>query len=89
VQLDLLVGPEDLEWELSQKLLPLRWVCSTIWAALSGLSGRGCTYCSRDLKCEGGEIPSGVPPTQRRREGERGKEYHKDNWEGCSELDVK
>jgi len=31
----------QLEWELSQKLLPVCGLCSSSWAALSGLSGRG------------------------------------------------
>ena len=35
------VGPEQLEWGLSQKLLPVRGICSTSWAALSGTGERG------------------------------------------------
>jgi hypothetical protein len=45
IQLGLHVGPEQLEWGLPQKLLPVRGIygiCSSSWAALSGLSGRGC-----------------------------------------------
>ena len=41
VQLDLHVGPEQLEQGLSQKLLLIREICSSSWATLSGLSGRG------------------------------------------------
>ena len=41
VQLGLHVGPEQLEWELSQKLLSVHGICSTSWVALSELSGRG------------------------------------------------
>jgi hypothetical protein len=42
VQPGLYVGPEQLELELSQTLLPVRGICSS-WATLSGLRGRGCT----------------------------------------------
>ena len=42
VQLCLHVGPK-LEQGLSQKLLPVCGICSSSWAALSGLSGRGST----------------------------------------------
>jgi hypothetical protein len=38
VQPDHHVGPEQLELGLSQKLLPVCGICSTSWAALSGLS---------------------------------------------------
>jgi hypothetical protein len=57
---------------LSQKLLPICGICFSIWAALSGLSGRGCGYLSRDLICQGGGIPRGPPPNQRRGGGEDG-----------------
>jgi hypothetical protein len=44
--LGLLVGPEQLEQRLSQrlsqKLMPVYGICSSSWAVLSGLSGRGC-----------------------------------------------
>jgi hypothetical protein len=43
VQLDLHVGPEQLEQGLSQKLLPVCGICSSSWDALSGFSGRGNT----------------------------------------------
>jgi hypothetical protein len=43
VQIGLHVGPQQLEWWLSQKVLPARGICSSSWAALSGLSGRGST----------------------------------------------
>lgn len=42
-QLSLQVGPEQLEWGPSQKLLPIRGICSSSWAALAGHSGRGCS----------------------------------------------
>jgi hypothetical protein len=42
VQLGLHVYPEQLEQGLSPKLLPVCGICSSSWAALSGLSGRGC-----------------------------------------------
>jgi hypothetical protein len=41
VQLGFHVGPKQLEWGLTQKLLPICGICSTTWAALSGLSGKG------------------------------------------------
>jgi hypothetical protein len=62
VQLGLHVGPEQLEWELSEKLLPVHGICSTRWAALSGLSGRRSAYSRSDLKCQGGGIPTGPHP---------------------------
>jgi hypothetical protein len=31
VQVDLCVGPEQLEWGLSEKLLPVRGICSSSW----------------------------------------------------------
>ena len=40
VQIILHVGPEQLERWLSQKLLPEFGICSSSWAALSGVSGR-------------------------------------------------
>ena len=43
---------EKLEWGLSQKLLPVYGICSSSWAALSGLSGRGSTKPLRELKCK-------------------------------------
>ena len=49
VQLGLHVGPEQLEQGLSQKLLPVCGICSTSWAALSGLRGRGSAWPLRDL----------------------------------------
>jgi hypothetical protein len=41
VQLGLHVCPEQQELGLSQKLLPAYGICSSSWAALSGLSERG------------------------------------------------
>jgi hypothetical protein len=43
VQLGLHVGPEQLERELSSKQLAVCGICSSSWAVLSGLSGRGST----------------------------------------------
>ena len=43
VQLDLYVGPKQQEQGLSQKLLSIHGICSTNWAAFSGLSRRGST----------------------------------------------
>ena len=62
------MGPEQLEWGLSQKLLPVCGICSSSCAALSDLSGRGPT--ERDLMCQGGKIPRrGVYPLKGKREG--------------------
>jgi hypothetical protein len=44
VQLSLHVGPGQLEWRLSQNLLPTCGICSSSWAALSVLSGRGSVW---------------------------------------------
>jgi len=41
VQLDLEVNPEQSDRRLSPKLLPGCGICSSGWAALSGLSERG------------------------------------------------
>ena len=41
VQHGLPVGPEQVEKGLSKKLLPVYGICSSSWAALSGLNGRG------------------------------------------------
>lgn len=40
MQLDFHVGPEQLELGLFQKMFPVCGICSSIWVALSGLSGR-------------------------------------------------
>ncbi|EDL10765.1 mCG147349 [Mus musculus] len=41
MHLGLHVSPEQLEWGIFQKLLLVHGICSSSWAALSGLSGRG------------------------------------------------
>ena len=43
VKLSLHEGPEQLDQVLAQSLLPVSGICSTSWAALSGLSERGNT----------------------------------------------
>lgn len=50
VQLDFHVGPEQLELGLFQKMFPVCGVCSSVWVALSGLSGRESAQPGRDLK---------------------------------------
>ena len=40
VQLGFHVGSEQLKRRISQKLIPVHGICSSSWAALSGLSGR-------------------------------------------------
>jgi len=57
VQLGLHKGSEQLEWKLSQKLLPVCGICSSSRAALAGLGGRGCAWLCRDLMFEGWGIP--------------------------------
>ena len=64
VQLGLYVGPKLLEQGLSQKLLPVPGICFSGWAALSGLSGRGCTS-----PAETWYAKEGSPPAQRRKGG--------------------
>jgi hypothetical protein len=79
VQLGLHLSPK-LEQVLSLMLLPVCGICSSSWAALSGLNGRGRTYC-RDLKCQGrggGWIPRG-PPTHSE---EKGRGNREGVWEG-------
>jgi hypothetical protein len=78
------VSPEQLEWGLSQKLLPLSGICSCGWAALSGFSGRGCTWPGRDLMCQGeGEDTQGAPTLseEKGRYGE-GRDCGRDDQEG-------
>jgi hypothetical protein len=36
-----MMGPKQLQRDLSQKLLPLHGICSPLWVALSGLSREG------------------------------------------------
>jgi hypothetical protein len=43
VQVGFRVSPEQMERELSQKLLLVPGIYSSSWAASSGISGRGCT----------------------------------------------
>ena len=76
VQLGLRVDPEQLEWGLSQKLLPVCGIGSSSWAALFGLNGRGSTWPHRDLKCQGGSAP-----TQRRKG--KGSDCGGCDWEGA------
>jgi hypothetical protein len=44
--------------------------CSPNWAALSGLSGRGCAYFCSDFMCEGDKVILGVEFPLLRGEGE-------------------
>lgn len=41
VELGLCVGPTQLDWKLSQKLLSVYRMCSLSWATLTGLSEKG------------------------------------------------
>jgi hypothetical protein len=84
VQLDIHVDPKQLELGLSQKLLPVCGICSSCWAALSGLSGRGSAYPCRGLKRQGGENQRS--PTHLRGEEEReGGNCGRSDWDGSSE----
>ena len=44
--------PQQLKWRLSLNLLPTYGACSPSWAALSGLSRRGCSYSCSDFLCQ-------------------------------------
>ena len=79
MQLDLLVDPKQLEWGLSQKLLPVCWICSS-WAALSGLSGEGSSYPHIEV---GGGIPEGPAHSE-----EKGRGREKDCGMGDQEGTV-
>lgn len=75
------VGPERLELGLTRKLMSVCAVCS-IWAALTGLSGRGSAYSLRDLKWWGLEgIRRGIPYLLRG-EGDGGRIVGGGNREG-------
>ena len=91
VQLDFPVGPEQLEWGLSSKLLPAHEICSTIWAALSGLSGKESLQFSKrhEVPEWGGVIHREISPTQRRRGGDWRRNLKGVSWEGSNEWDVK
>ena len=67
VQVDFQVGPKQLEWKLSQKLLLVNRICSYSWVTLSGLSGKENENPHRDLKCRGVEDTQEDP--RPRREG--------------------
>jgi hypothetical protein len=51
------VGPLKLERGLTLTLLPAFGSLSPILAALSGLSGGGCTSSCWDLMCQSGLVP--------------------------------
>jgi hypothetical protein len=87
VQLDHYVGPEQLDWGLSQKLLP---VC--------GISSSGCLvwplWERKDLVSQRLEVPGlggypGAAPAQRRGGLCVGVGWGESDWEWGSERDVK
>ena len=80
VKLGLYMGPEGLEQDLSQKLLPVCEICSSSWVAFSGLGGRGCAWPLEDLMSQGWGIARGGIHTLRGKVGEKGKEL----WEGMT-----
>ena len=83
MQLDFHGSPKQLEWQRSPKLLPLCGICSSNWAALSGLSGRGSTQVHRDLKSHGGWATQGTPTCSEDKErGHRAKDVGGGKWEG-------
>ena len=83
MQLGLRVGPKQLQWEPSQKLLPVRGICSSSSAALSGLSGRGSASPQRDLKCQCEKIPTEAPIcSDEKRTGDGGRLMGSGNQEG-------
>jgi hypothetical protein len=70
VQLDLHVGPKQLQQRRSQKLLPIHGIYSSSWAALSGHRGRGSALPYRDLMYLGGGKARGEsPPTEKKGRG--------------------
>ena len=87
--LGLRVGPEQLELELSQKLLPVYEIGSSSWVWPQ--PQRGSTYSHRDLKYQGQEIPGKEsPPAQRRRKRDGRRVVGRDDLErGVCEQDIK
>jgi hypothetical protein len=74
--------PEQLEWRLSQKLLPVRGIYFSSWATLSRLSGRGCAEPHRDsMYQDWGEIPRGAHPLRGERGGDWGRIVGGGDWE--------
>jgi hypothetical protein len=74
---------------LSQKLLPDGGICSSSWAALSGLSGRK-HQASPRLEVPGWRDTQGDPilsEEKGRRDG--GKDSERGDWEQGSEQDIK
>jgi len=89
VQLDLHVVSKQLEQWLSQKSIPVRGICSTSWALLSSLSGRGSAEPGRDLEVNWGL--EGYPGVLCLPRGE-GEEERREDCGRCwlgSEYDVK
>lgn len=91
VRLGLHVGPEQPEWWLSQKLLPVYGMCSSGWAALLASVGKEASSLTETWVARVGRHPGGYH--RLRGEGERGR---RKGWrtagggdqEGGSELDV-
>ena len=79
MQLCFHAGPGTTEVGMSLNLLPAYESCSPNWAALSGLSGKGCTEFCRNVTCQGGQIPGEAPLL--REEGEMKGDVRGD-WEG-------
>lgn len=68
VQLSLLVDPQQLERERSQKLLPICGVCSSSWTALSGPQWESSRLYPQRLDVPWwGDSEGGSPPSQRRK----------------------
>jgi hypothetical protein len=82
----------QLEWGLSQKLLPVCGICSSSWATLSGFSGRGNRKCLalETLEVAGwGDIQGTPTHSEEKRRGNRGKIVGESDREGSSKQDVK
>jgi hypothetical protein len=56
------------------KVLPVCRICSSCWAALSGLSGRGCAQPHRDLMCPGCGAMGELYPIKGEGGGDEGKD---------------
>jgi hypothetical protein len=83
------VDPEQLESELSQKLLPVCGICSSSWADLSYFSRRASVYLVLEI-LEVPGYPGGHLPAQRRRGvGDEGRIVGREYLEEGSKQDIK
>ena len=69
------------------KALPVHRICSSSWAALSSLNGRGSIQLHKDLKCQGGGTPG--EHTHSEEKGGEERIVRGGDLEGGSDLDVR